>query len=168
MCKKPKIRQVKCSIDGCEFMEYTSEKETLCAMHYEEMMRAESGLLSKPMELRSTTLDRPEIIERMFFAEEGKPMGLTTAEKIQKDKFLGALSSKKRIPKGKFKRTGNLEVGQIVQDCKILEVFELEKGETKRRIKAVCHCGFVFVALQQNLKTGHTKSCGCLSGREKK
>lgn len=165
MCKRPKLKQIKCSIHGCEFMEYTREKEALCAVHYEEMMRSESGILQKPVELRSTTLDRPEIIERMFFVEEGKPMGLTTAEKIQKERFINGLQKpKKKIKptKGKFKRKDPVQVGEVIGKFKILEVFELAEGSCKRRVKVLCHCGNEFIAMQQNIRQKHTKSCGCL------
>ena len=57
------------------------------------------------------------------------------------------------------------EIGQIYQDCKILDIWKIKRKTGDKNyfeVTALCHCEKEFKVLLKSLKSGHTTSCGCL------
>lgn len=69
----------------------------------------------------------------------------------------GRISCGCMIANGRFKDLS----GQSFNGVLILRIFERKKAGTKYLCK--CHCGKEFVAIGNHIKSGNTKSCGCLA-----
>lgn len=57
--------------------------------------------------------------------------------------------------------------GNIYNEIKVVErdlEKELVKNDGKKYWKCICHCGNIFSPSSNNLKSGNTKSCGCMNG----
>ena len=55
--------------------------------------------------------------------------------------------------------------GQIINGIQVIE--EAPKRNKHTYWKCQCHCGNIFVAESYDLRSGHTKSCGCIKFRKK-
>lgn len=63
-----------------------------------------------------------------------------------------------------MKKNINYELEQRIGDC--IYLYEMPK-KTHRMAMFKCRCGSNFIASINNIKTGHTKSCGCMSSRHR-
>ena len=54
---------------------------------------------------------------------------------------------------------------QIINGITVIE--QAPKKNNRIMWKCKCHCGNIFIVNGTDLRNGHTKSCGCLKGKNK-
>jgi hypothetical protein len=63
------------------------------------------------------------------------------------------------------KPTPLVVLGQVYG--RLTVVGEIDRSQKHPRVKVRCSCGKTKTVLVQSIKSGHTKSCGCLSNEQR-